>query len=186
MVSCFISRISQLSLAEKYNLKLLWGLAVDLYSPMCVDIGIMINDGILSPFVWLNCLFDEQKASQIRGCLCFQTVASPARPETSLWSLARCAGSGRGYGKVLTGQWPVINGHTDTSIITHRPGQNKENQHPFYHKILQFSIYLMSNLEVFLTFRWIYWKIIFWHWANAVTFLSMINMLFIFRDQCVK
>ena len=148
MGSFFSLRISQLSWIEKYNLKLLWGLAVDLYSPMCVDIGIMINDGILSPFVWLNCLFDEQKASQIRGCLCFQTVASPARPETSLWSGTRCAlGSGRGYGKVLTGQWPVINGHTDTSIITHRPGQNKENQHPFYHKILQFSIYLLVILR---------------------------------------
>lgn len=86
---------------------------------MFVDIWIIINDSILSPFVCLNCLFDEQKASQIRGCLCFQTVTIVARPETSLWS--QVWARGRGSGKVLTGTMgaEVINGHTDTSIITH-------------------------------------------------------------------
>ena len=113
---------------------------------MCVDIWIIINDGILSPSVWLNCLFDEQKASQIRGCLCFQTVPSLARDIFMVPCVQVCcsaelrAGPREGVNSVNRDNGGLLMVHWHLNYHSYF-GSNKENQHPCYCKILQFLVY---------------------------------------------
>ena len=76
------------------------------------------------PICVLNCLFAEQKASQIMGCLCFQTVT---REEG--WAGLGWAGPGGHRGHLLTqvagrdhgtrwGHWSGAgNDHTDIYIM---------------------------------------------------------------------
>ena len=75
----------------------------------------------VAPICILNCLLSEQKASQIKGCLCLETVTKGwrRRGQGHLYG-PRCAGQGKGVNTdkrmMVIGSDKVINGHNDIYI----------------------------------------------------------------------